>query len=100
MPSHGWYRAEVAGGPALYIRFVGPGARSYPKNSIHLATEWSNALASIYGVTRGNNWYDRGLIASKLWGIKRYTLDGRIETRCLTTGSNTKTRLLRRFLSS
>lgn len=57
MPSHGWYRAEVAGGPALYFRFVGPGARSYPKNSIHLATEWSNALASIDGVTRGNNWY-------------------------------------------
>ena len=56
-PSGDWYRTEVAGSPALWFRFVGRRARKYPKNSVHLATEWSDALASINGVTAGNNWY-------------------------------------------
>ena len=57
VPSGYWYKAEVAGGPALWFRFVGPRARTYPKNSILLVTKWSDDLASIDGVTQGNNFY-------------------------------------------
>lgn len=55
--SSDWYQAKVVGGPALWFRFVGPSARTYPKNSILLVTKWSDDLASIDGVTQGNNFH-------------------------------------------
>ncbi len=52
-----WYRTEIAGAPALYFRFIGNRARIYPKNSVHLATQWRAGFASIDGVEKKNNWY-------------------------------------------
>ncbi|MBK9131553.1 MAG: hypothetical protein IPM20_07985 [Gammaproteobacteria bacterium] len=52
-----WYRTEIAGAPALYFRFIGNRARTYPKNSVHLSTQWRAGFASIDGVEKKNNWY-------------------------------------------
>jgi hypothetical protein len=50
------YRAEVDGRPFIYFRFVGPRARTFPPNSVHLMAPWHDHLAG-EGVRRANNWY-------------------------------------------
>jgi hypothetical protein len=52
-----WYRTDILAVPALYFRFIGNRARTYPKNSVHLATQWRAGFTSIDGVSKRNNWY-------------------------------------------
>lgn len=47
LPDYTWYRADAGGSAFLYLRLIGEGARTYPRNSVHLSTKWE----------RGNNWY-------------------------------------------
>src|SRR5262245_35368671 len=56
VPDGGWYRAESGGRGFVYLRPIGEAARTFPPNSVHLATRWDESLHD-EGVTAGNNWY-------------------------------------------
>ncbi len=51
-----WYRAQGAERAFVYLRLIGERARTFPPNSVHLATKWNERLASEQ-VFQGNNWY-------------------------------------------
>jgi hypothetical protein len=56
LSSADWYQAKGGGVAFVYLRLIGERARTFPPNSVHLATKWDDRLA-IRRVVPGNNWY-------------------------------------------
>src|SRR5687768_1954010 len=54
--SSGWYKAASADGVFAYFYFLGPRARRYPPNSLHLVAKWDESL-NRPDVEASNNWF-------------------------------------------